>query len=90
MVEIFDDQGGYLLAIQGSNDFSEWTNQLPRLSIVQVMFPEGNAIFQDDTAPIHSARIVMEWHDENSNEDDQLVKPKKSPDLNIIENSWSV
>ena len=58
--------------------------------MAQVMFPEGNAIFQDDTAPIHSARIVMEWHDENSNEDDQLVKPKKSPDLNIIENSWSV
>ena len=26
--------------------------------MVQAMFPEGNAIFQDNNAPIHIARIV--------------------------------
>ena len=53
--------------------------------MVQVMFHEGNTIFQDDNAPIHRARIVKEWHEEYCDEVEHLVWPLQSPDLNIIE-----
>ena len=58
-------------------------NQL--LPMVQGLFPEGIAIFQDDNAPIHTARIVKEWHEEHCNEVEHLIWPPQSPDLNIIE-----
>ena len=47
---------------------------------------EGNAIFQDDVASIHTAKIVSEWHEEQFSEVEHLIWPLQSPDLNIIEN----
>ena len=35
--------------------------------MVQVMFPEENAIFQDNNALINMTRIVKEWDEEHSN-----------------------
>jgi hypothetical protein len=48
------------------------------------LFTEGNAIFQDNNAPIHIARIVKKWHDEYSNEVEHLIWLPQLPDLNII------
>ena len=57
--------------------------------MVQVMLPEENALFQDDDdAPIHTASIVMEWHEEHSDVQ-HLVWPPQSPNLNI-EHQWFV
>ena len=58
--------------------------------IAQALFPEGNSIFQDDNYPIHTARIIKEWHDEHYNEVEHLVWTAQSSDLNIIEYLWSV
>lgn len=42
--------------------------------------------FQQDNAPIHTARIVKKWiSDQNVN---LMDWPPYSPDLNIIENLW--
>ena len=52
--------------------------------IVQVTFPKGNAVFQVDNVPIHTAINVKEWHEEHFDEVEHLVWPPQTPDLNII------
>ena len=48
----------------------------------------GCEIFQQDGAPVHTARIVKNWLSEKNI--DLLVWPGSSPDLNVIENCWTV
>lgn len=54
-------------------------------SMVQTLFPSGSAVFQDDTAPVHTATCVKEWFEEHEGEVKHLPWPAQSPDLNIIE-----
>ena len=49
---------------------------------------EPNWIFQQDNAPCHTANIVSDWFKENKI--NVLQWPARSPDLNPIENLWSV
>ena len=46
------------------------------------------AIFIQDNAPIHTTRIIRDWLIENGVE--VMVWPKRSPDLNPIENLWAL
>uniref|UniRef100_A0A2L2Y8P5 Transposable element Tcb1 transposase n=1 Tax=Parasteatoda tepidariorum TaxID=114398 RepID=A0A2L2Y8P5_PARTP len=52
---------------------------------VQTVFPGERPIFQDDNAPIHTARCIQTWFEEHDNEVEHLAWPPQSPDLNIIE-----
>ena len=57
------------------------------LSTTRERFPGNNFIFQQDNCPIHRARIVREWME--NNEMNVLDWPARSPDLNPVENFWS-
>ena len=58
--------------------------------IVEELFPEGDAIFLYDNAPIHTVRIVSEWQGKHSSEVENLIWLPQSLDLNIVENLWRI
>ncbi|GBM24318.1 Transposable element Tc1 transposase [Araneus ventricosus] len=49
------------------------------------VFPTGNGIFQQDNAPCHKARIVLEWLEKHTDEFPLMLWPPNSPDLNPME-----
>jgi hypothetical protein len=49
--------------------------------MIQTLFPNNDAVFQDDSAPIHTAGTVQPWFEEHEGELQHLPWPV----LNIIE-----
>jgi len=58
--------------------------------MVQMVFSNNDAIFQDDNSLIHTAISVQSWCEEHENVLQHLPWPAQLPDLNIIEPLWSV
>jgi len=57
--------------------------------VVQVLFPNNDAIFQDDL-PIHTTRSVQSWFEEHEDSLQHHLWLAQSPTLNIIEPLWPV
>jgi hypothetical protein len=58
--------------------------------LVQMLFPNIDAVFQDDILRIHTARSVASWLEEREDALQHLPWPAQLPDLNIIGVLWSV
>jgi len=58
--------------------------------MVHMLFPNNDAVFQDDILPIHTARSVKSWFEEHEDALKHLPWPAQSPDLSIIKSLLSV
>lgn len=59
-------------------------------TMIHILFPNNDAIFQDDNALIHIARKVQSWFEKHQNEFQHLSWPAQLPDLSIIKPLWAV
>jgi hypothetical protein len=58
--------------------------------MIQTLFPNKDAVFQNENAPIHIAETVQSWFEEHEGELQHLPWPPQSADMNITESLWSV
>jgi hypothetical protein len=58
--------------------------------LIRTLFPNNDAVFQDDNSLIHTAETVQSWFQEHKDEIKHLPWPPQSPHLNITEPLWSV
>jgi hypothetical protein len=58
--------------------------------MIQMLFPNNNAVFRDDNAPIHTAETIQSWFKKHDGELQHLSWVVQSPYLNTTEPLWSV
>jgi transposase len=80
---------GPLVLIRGSITGKVHSETLRDYAIptLKKFFPHGDGIFQEDNAPVHTAKIARAVLTKNNIT--LLPWPAYSPDLNLIENLWA-
>jgi len=53
--------------------------------VVEVLFPNNDAVLQDDDLPIHAARSVQSWFEEHEDVLQHLLWQAQLPGLNFME-----
>jgi hypothetical protein len=83
---------GPIITLHGGIIASEYVDRLGNQvhPIIQTLFPNNDAVFQDDITPIHTDRTVQSWFEEHESELQHLPWPAQSTDLNITEPLLSV
>jgi len=51
--------------------------------MIQMLFPNNDAVFQDDSSPIHTTRRIKSWFEEHENSLRHLPLPAQSPPLTL-------
>jgi hypothetical protein len=77
---------GPIIALKGRNTASDCVDSLGSQvhPMVQMWYPDNEAVFQDDSSPMHTARSVQSRF-EQYEDALQHLGPTQSPHLNIIE-----
>jgi hypothetical protein len=57
--------------------------------MILLLFTKNDAVFQDDSAPIHTPGTGQSWFEEREGELQHLPWLAQSPHLNIFEAFWS-
>jgi hypothetical protein len=78
------------MTLHGHITAREYVNRLGNLvhPMIQMLFPNKYAVFQDNDALIHTAGTFQSWFEEH--EGQHLPWPPQSPDLSIAEPLWSL
>jgi hypothetical protein len=81
---------GQIITLYGRITAREYLDRLGTQvhPMIQTLFPNKDAVFQEDSAP--TAGTVQSWFEEHEGENQYIFWPAQSTDLNTIEPLWSV